>query len=144
MSRRQGGLRRQGLQPRRKARSRSSAFQHADRRGGDERWAFTPAGEDATELFQFICEMARLTWAEIERQQTGGRDRHRKHHDQEVDSICPEAKADFDRCKLGERFGETLFRFRLSGEKRLWGFRVGTTFHVIWWDPGHEVCPVDR
>jgi hypothetical protein len=114
-------------------------------RGGDERWRYPPSAEDAVELLLFLAEMAQLTWAEIERAQTGGHgNRHRKHHDQELESLCPEAREDLLKAKLDVIFGETIFRFRLSGEKRLWGFRVGRTFHVVMWDPGHEVCPVDR
>jgi hypothetical protein len=115
-------------------------FEHAHRNARGP-WAFKPSSEDAAELFEFICEMAKLTWSDIERQRTGGlTNRHRKHHSQDVGSLCPEAQQDFGRAKLGERFGEDIFRFRLSGEKRLWGFRIGRIFHVIWWDPDHEVC----
>ena len=113
-------------------------------RNGDERWTYTFTAEDALELLGFISEMARLTWAEIERQQTGGQNRHRKHHDQPVETLCKEAQDDLSKAKLGEIFGDTIFRFRLSGEKRLWGFREECTFHVVLWDPAHAVCPVDQ
>jgi hypothetical protein len=114
-------------------------------RKGDARWTYTPVAEDAAEVLHFMAEMARLTWAEIELQQTGSfKSRHRKHHDQPVESLCKQAQADLTKAKLGEIFGDTIFRFRLSGEKRLWGFREGRTFHVVMWDPGHEVCPPDR
>lgn len=45
--------------------------------------------------------------------------------------------------KLGDTFGGTIFRFRLSGEKRLWGFRKGATFHAVLWDPEHKVFPTE-
>jgi hypothetical protein len=31
--------------------------------------------------------------------------------------------------------------FRLSGEERLYGFRCGNVFHVVWWDPCHVIWP---
>jgi hypothetical protein len=38
----------------------------------------------------------------------------------------------------------TISALRISGERRLWGFRVGNIFHVIWWDPHHEVWPSEK
>jgi len=31
--------------------------------------------------------------------------------------------------------------FRLGGELRLYGFRYGNVFHVVWWDPEHVIWP---
>jgi hypothetical protein len=118
-------------------------FAHADR-SGDERWAFSPPGDHAQEVLNFLCEMAKLRWSEIERQQTGGKNRHRKHHSYDVGALCPDAQASFGRAGYGETFGETIFRFRLAGTKRLWGFRDGRTFHVAWWDRDHQVSPADK
>ena len=57
-------------------------------------------------------------------------------------SSCPNTKA-VDR--LGEKYetGQTdaIARFRLSGKKMLYGFLVGNEFHIIWWDPEHEIWP---
>ncbi len=114
-------------------------FAHADLNANPQ-WAFHPDGEHAPELFAFLCAMARLTWREIETMKAKS---HKRHHDQDVESICADAKRDFKRSKLGETFGESIFRFRVDGEKRLWGFRKGATFHVIWWDPGHLVYPTE-
>lgn len=36
---------------------------------------------------------------------------------------------------------DELWRLRLDGRKRLWGVRVRDCFYVLWWDPGHAVCP---
>lgn len=88
--------------------------------------------------------MSRLTWREIEAQQTGeAGKRHRKHHSQPVASFGSEAQEDFQKRGLGEIFGDEMFRFRLSGEKRLWGFRRERVFHAVWWDPNHKVYPSD-
>ena len=31
--------------------------------------------------------------------------------------------------------------FRLSGVLRLYGFRRENVFHVVWWDPPHQIWP---
>ncbi|MGW0780367.1 hypothetical protein [Streptomyces sp. NPDC002913] len=35
----------------------------------------------------------------------------------------------------------TIWKLRIGGPGRLWGFLVGNVFHVVWWDPHHEVWP---
>jgi hypothetical protein len=34
-----------------------------------------------------------------------------------------------------------ISRFQLQGLWRLYGFRQGNVFHVVWWDPEHEIWP---
>lgn len=34
-----------------------------------------------------------------------------------------------------------IWKLRVSGPGRLWGFLVDHVFHVVWWDPNHEVWP---
>lgn len=46
--------------------------------------------------------------------------------------------------KYYEREGDALARFRLGGTERLYGFLVGNEFHILWWDPNHEVWPSTR
>ncbi|MDX6587263.1 MAG: hypothetical protein QOI31_1736 [Solirubrobacterales bacterium] len=116
-------------------------FRWADR-ATQEAWAFSPA-EDAGELIAFLYEMSQLTWSAIEAQQTGGQQRRRKHHSQEISTLETAAQNDISKRKLDTRFGETMFRFRVAGGKRLWGFRNGRVFHAIWWDPDHAVYPTD-
>lgn len=104
-------------------------------------WRFAPTDSHAPELFDFLCDMARLAWSDIERQQAGG---HKKHHSQSIGRFVSEAQADIARTRLDETFGDDMFRFRLSGTRRLWGFRQRATFHVVWWDWGHKVYPTER
>ena len=61
----------------------------------------------------------------------------------DMTQIVPEAQSDLERGKLDEIFGDQIFRFRVSGQKRLWGFRRDRTFHVVWWDPDHKVYPTE-
>lgn len=60
-------------------------FRHADRRGAAPK--FDPSPEEASEVLSFICELARRSWAEIERDQTGGPNRHKKHHSHPIQDL---------------------------------------------------------
>jgi hypothetical protein len=114
-------------------------FRFAEHRGAAPA-SFDPTPDQAEEIFDFLCEMGRLSWGEIETQTTGTKNRHRKHHEQPIDSLTsPEAKGAIAQEALDETFGDSIFRFRLQGEQRLWGFRNDSTFHVMWWDPNHDI-----
>lgn len=39
---------------------------------------------------------------------------------------------------------EMLYSIRLSGKERIWGKRENEAFYIIWWDPNHTVCPVQK
>lgn len=95
---------------------------------------------DALRLLNLMCEMARLTWREIRDQVAGG---HRRHHHQSVQTICREAQYRLTELHLDD-LGDQMFRFRLDGTGRLWGFELGDgIFHALWWDPDHEVYPTE-
>ena len=36
---------------------------------------------------------------------------------------------------------ETLHHIKVSKKGRIWGYRDGNTFYVVWLDPNHEVTP---
>ncbi len=38
---------------------------------------------------------------------------------------------------------DTVFRFRLGGKRRLWGFVVQRISMSFWWDRSHRIYPVD-
>ena len=40
-------------------------------------------------------------------------------------------------------FSTDLFRFRLSGKERLYGFRIEAEamFYMLWYDPHHKIYP---
>jgi hypothetical protein len=37
-----------------------------------------------------------------------------------------------------------ISRFELQGKWRLYGFRLDNVFHVVWWDPEHQIWPTKR
>jgi hypothetical protein len=86
-----------------------------------------------------LREFERLTWAEIDSFSSGTR--HKMHHNMDTDQICEEAQL---RLIEIERYDDVIFRFRLGGLPRLWGFRVLAEFQIVWFDPTHQVYPVDQ
>jgi hypothetical protein len=92
-------------------------------------------GDDATALINFMCEMARLSWPEIRRQRAG---QHLRHHSQPIVSLHHDAQRQIENLEYDDIAPE-MFRFRLDGTARLWGYEVGGVFHVVWWDPNHKV-----
>ena len=115
------------------------SFHHADDKGSTP-CAFAPQSEEAKGLIEFICEMSKLTWREIRVQTADG---HKRHHSQPVDKISRVARARLAARHLDEIIPDDLFRFRVSGKKRLWGFVSDDVFHALWWDPDHNVYPTE-
>ncbi|WP_422772083.1 hypothetical protein ACN28C_02990 [Plantactinospora sp. WMMC1484] len=120
------------------------SFQYVDR-GYDGLWSWPRSDSgDAYEILTFLCEASQCTWGELMAQMTGqSHNRKKKHHAYPIKNVCAAAQARIVELRLDEVF-EELFRFRISGERRLWGFRAEDVFHVLWWDAHHQVYPTDR
>jgi hypothetical protein len=114
-------------------------FEFADR-ATQNVWKFKPANQDATKLVEFLCDTAKMTWRDIDALKFKGRP---KHHYQALSKVTRKARQDAQSRKLEKTFGDEMFRFRLGSTRRLWGFRAGRIFHVVWWDPGHKVYPTE-
>jgi hypothetical protein len=117
-------------------------FSLMDRSYDGGSWDWDLSIEEHVQFLDFLHEMQKLTWKEIWAQTTGGRVAHRKHHDHDTDSLCAEARERLSDVKLGEQ--SKLFRFRLGGTIRVWGFFRNSDhqFYLLWWDRDHEVYPV--
>ena len=92
--------------------------------------------EWATDISPKLEQWSKLKWSEIDSHSsdTG----HKMHHNMSCEDICEEAQ---DRMIKIERFYEVLFRFRTSNLGRVWGYRVVNKFHVLWYDPTHQIYP---
>ncbi|MEQ3704583.1 hypothetical protein [Pseudophaeobacter sp.] len=84
-----------------------------------------------------FVEWSNLTWAEIDG--FGSDSGHKMHHNMGCDDICEEAQ---DRMIETDRFYEVLFRFRAGNLERVWGHRKVNVFHVLWYDPTHQIYPI--
>jgi hypothetical protein len=71
-----------------------------------------------------------MTWAQI--MGTGS-------HPIPVGDITPDAQRRLE--AIGQADVDELFSLRFTGRERLWGIRDRHTLKVLWWDPGHEICP---
>jgi hypothetical protein len=110
-----------------------------DHAGG---WSWSATEANLREIVKFLSEMERLRWTEIRAQVTSSRRAsHRKHHEVPTESLCREAQRRLQDLQLDE-FDE-LFRFRLTGPKRLWGVVHAGVFYPLWWDPSHQVYPTE-
>lgn len=124
-------------------RTPSFSFRHANT-GGSPPHSFTP-GNDAEAILGFICSVSSSTWQELGDMRTGDAGkRHRLHHEIPISSLPQAAQTSLSNRRLDEIVSDDLYRFRLNGTARLWGFREGDTFHVLWWDPDHEVYPSSK
>jgi len=61
------------------------------------------------------------------------------HHGHEVSDLVSEAQKRWIALDL-EQF-DSVFRFRLGGTKRVWGYIVQAHFHIVWWDRLHSIYP---
>lgn len=89
----------------------------------------------------FLLEYEKKKWGEIDSERTGKpRKRRPKHCYYTFDKIIKEAYDRLIELELDD-FAPNIFRFRLSGKRRLYGFRIDptATFHLIWFDPKHQL-----
>ena len=117
-----------------------------ERRDCDGSWAWgTPrqwssAAWDA-QIKPKLEEWAKLTWGEIDQLVTGSsRKRHKMHHSMETRILVEDAQ---QRLVETDNIEEFIFRFRLGNLPRLWGFRRAGEFHLLWYDPNHEIYPTE-
>lgn len=110
-------------------------FKHFDHDGP---WGFngTP-GDDVAGLFRRL--------AKLEDMKTGeafcGSGYPGKEYDIEA---IPTALARERLDAIGLADMTTISVVRLGGLERVYGFRCGNVFHVVWWDPEHEIWPPQK
>ncbi len=105
---------------------------------GEWGWPLLTAAE-AVVLVHFMCDMCALTWDEVRAQTASG---HKRHHYHPVASVCADAQKRIEDLELDD-MPVKMFRFRLTGEQRLWGWEENGVFHALWWDPNHRVYPTE-
>lgn len=103
-------------------------------------WTWRIEPEELKELVQFLADQSGRTWDEIYNDRTGGRERHKKHHDHPIASLSAQAQKRFYE-NVSDESHDKLFRFRYGGTKRLWGIRDRAVFRVVWVDLSHQVYP---
>lgn len=80
-----------------------------------------------------------LTWGEVDSFSSDSG--HKMHHGHEIGDLIPEVQDRWKELEL-EQF-ESVFRFRLSGVKRAWGYILQSHFFLVWWDRKHSFYPTE-
>lgn len=55
---------------------------------------------------------------------------------------CKKALDRLEMLRLADQ--DCIHRLSIGGKKRLYGFLVGTVFHIVFWDPEHEIWPSQK
>lgn len=92
------------------------------------------------EIAPKFVEYEKLRWREVIQQSSESG--HKMHHSHELHTLDREAQERWLELDLGQF--DTVFRFRLGGAKRFWGFQIGAHFFGVWWDRKHKIYPVDN
>lgn len=111
----------------------------------DGNWSWEQASADTLrQILRFLGEMERLTWGEIAKfTYSGNRSgTHQKHKLIAVENLCADAQRRIQQRGLLPTV-ESLFEFRVGSKQRLWGYPRQEGFYVLWWDPKHQVYPVE-
>ena len=93
------------------------------------------APSDLADLLSKLREFENITVGEIRRKDSQA---FKEYPDF---ARCPNREAQRRLAACYEMQGDSVARLRLGGRKRLYGFLVEHEFHLLWWDPNHEVWP---
>jgi hypothetical protein len=86
-------------------------------------------------IHRFLSNLESMTWAEI---LIKGK---KHHHSVSVSKICAAAQqrlADLDLVL------DDLVSLALSNTERIYGYLVNGVLFLLWWDPCHQVYPVEK
>lgn len=62
-------------------------------------------------------------------------------HTLSPNEISKEARRRLEQIKLDDI--DTIYSFRIQKPERLWCWRLENLMVVLWWDPTHQVYPID-
>lgn len=82
------------------------------------------------ELWQRLRDFESMSWTDIE---------HAGSHNVATDKLCAAARQRLE--ELQQDDVDDLFSLRITGRRRVWGFREANVLRLLWWDPEHQVCP---
>lgn len=108
----------------------SFRFEYTD----ENRWLLSDwQSSEIDDLIHGLKKIERYTWAQIKSQgskQRGG-------------SVGCGYKLITNHPKLPESISEDvkLSEMRVDERKRIFGFRVGSIYYIVWFDRNHSVCP---
>ena len=100
----------------------------------DGKWHWNLDAATLRNVRDKLVSFESMTWAEIA---------GKRHHYLSSASV---SKAAMDRLEEIQQddAADLLFSLACAGLERLIGIRAGREFRLLWWDPGHEVCPSSK
>lgn len=112
-------------------------YDRIDRSG---KFAFNLSRDDFNhkDFLDKMIQYSNMTWIEVKRQTHD--DGRSKHHFISADDLSKTAQERFFALHL-EEYSDTIFSFAFQNKLRILGIRENEQFHVVWYDPYHEVCP---
>lgn len=115
-------------------------FDRIDRNG---QFAFDIERKDFNhyEILDKMISYATMTWSQL-RYQTHD-DGRSKHHYLEADKLSKEAQERLKAMHLEEE-SDLIYSIALQNKLRVVGLRDKDKFHVLWYDPEHDVYPATK
>lgn len=94
-----------------------------------------------TQIEPYLEHLKTTKWGTLESEMyTNGKGISKtKHHHIPLSGLKEEIQ---NRWKEIDLEHSEAFTFRISGKKRIWGFRRVNNYFIIWWDPKHELIPM--
>lgn len=108
-------------------------FNYVDR-GGDFAWDAIDSA-DAKSVLNKLRDLSSMTWREIH---VGA---NRQFHSIAATDIAKNARDRLSSLKLDDV--DRVYSFRLDQVKRFWAARHDNYAFLLWWDPTHQVYPVE-
>ena len=95
-------------------------------------------GTNCRLIFEKMMEYEAMTWTEINKQ-THDKGKS-KHHYIDLEKLSPIA---INRLNVKHLLDESdhIYSFALQNKLRILGIRKHEKFHVLWYDPEHQICP---
>lgn len=105
------------------------------------RWDWNLQPKESADLLRLLETLEELTWNEVRTMRVPSKDQksRMRHHEQDVDGLSKDAQA---RLRALQIDVDALFRLRLDGMTRVWGYKMGPVLHLVWFDRDHQVYPV--
>lgn len=113
------------------------AFDNIDR-GGDFSFDINRKDFNHKLILDKMMEYGTMTWNEVSKQtHDNGKS---KHHSINYDALSKQAMNRIIAKQLTQD-SDLLYSFALQNKLRVFGIRKNEIFHVLWYDPKHQVCP---
>ena len=80
-----------------------------------------------------------MNWAEIKVVPKDGKNGGNKHHNISIEDFTSQGKREYE--KQNMHYDE-MFSIRLSNKERLFGILEKGVFHIVWYDPNHEIAKI--